>query len=80
MSEWTRCKPPQCAAPLDPSELAEKENPCYGGVSHVSLKSCFMRTLGEVASDLPPLSNVVVEDDASLVHADAAESLFASEP
>lgn len=37
-------------------------------------------TFGEVASDLPPLSNVVVEDDASLVHADAAESLFASEP
>lgn len=37
-------------------------------------------TFGEVASDLPPLGDIVVEDDASLIHADAAEPLLAPEP
>lgn len=49
-------------------------------VSGVCLKSWLRCTFGEVASDLPPLGNIVIEYDASLVHADAAESLFASEP
>lgn len=44
------------------------------------LQSPSGRTFGEVASDLPPLSDIVVEDDAALIHADAAESLLAPEP
>lgn len=37
-------------------------------------------TFTEVGADLFPLSDIVVKDDASLVHADAAEPLPAPEP
>lgn len=86
LSRLSRCV---CVEELQTSTVCCTAGPVSAGrkgksglwqVSRVCLRSWFRCTFGEVASDLLPLSNVVIEDDASLIHADAAESLFASEP